>query len=100
MRWVIVLAPLLLAAGASAEEPLPVPPIPPTEPPSRLAPIPAQNLDGQFIDARPAVSLDVDINHRATPVLGFGYAPGARYQIDNDRRFFTLPGVLVRVPLP
>jgi hypothetical protein len=92
----------LLTGAVNAKEPdLPVPPIPPAEPPLAAAPVPDLHLIGQFDDTlRSAVTLDLAINHRAAPSSGLGYSRGANYQIDNDRRFFVLPGVLVHVPLP
>jgi hypothetical protein len=44
--------------------------------------------------------LDTGINHRQAPTPGLGYAPGANYQLDNDRRTFVLPGIMMHVPLP
>jgi hypothetical protein len=93
---------ILFTAGANAREPpLPVPPIPPAEPPAVAAPIPDLEALAQYSDMRrSAVTLDVGINHRQAPAQGLGYAPGAHYQLDNDRRWLALPGVMVHVPLP
>jgi hypothetical protein len=46
------------------------------------------------------VTLDSTINHRASPDPGLGYAPGAQYQIDRDRRALVLPGIRWRMPFP
>jgi len=93
---------LLFAAGANArEQALPIPPIPPASPPSVAAPVPDPSLYGRYEPVRPStVTLDSGINHRATPATGLGYSRGANYQIDNDRRWLVLPGVMVHVPLP
>jgi hypothetical protein len=65
------------------------------------APVPDLNFVGQYDDRQQStVTLDLGINHRLAPDGGLGYAPGSHYQIDNDRRWFVLPGVTVHVPLP
>ena len=101
MRRMAIVAAMLFAAAARAKEPpLPIPPIPPTEPPAIAAPMPnPRTLDDAAAPSRYRVTLFSDINHRADPETGLAYAPGAQYQLDNDRRFM-LPGVMVHVPLP
>jgi len=93
---------ILFAAGANArEQRLPVPPIPPPAPPWSAAPVPDRDVIDHYDAARSSiVSLDPTINRRDGPDPGLGYAPGARYQFDKDRRWFALPGIVVRVPLP
>ena len=102
MKIAAWLAALLWAASAiAAEAPLPVPPIPPSQPPPMAAPVP--DLDAPIPTADgwlSPVTLYTDLNHRASPSIGSGYAPGARYQIDNDRRLLNLPGIMVRFPFP
>ena len=101
MRGLVLALAVLLAATANAREArLPVPPVPPAEAPALAAPVPDLTVLSQYQDpGRYTVTLYTGINHRADPDTGLGYAPGARYQIDNDRRL-TLPGVMVRIPLP
>jgi hypothetical protein len=101
VRGLVLALALLIAAAAHAAEPgLPVPPIPPAEPPPSAAPVPDLDVVGQSDDApSSAVTLYTEINHRAAPDAGLGYAPGAHYQLDNGRRFF-MPGIMVHVPLP
>lgn len=101
MRRVILAPPILFVVMANARESgLPMPPMPPKEPPALAAPVPDERLPGQSIDPRHySVTLGADINHRADPATGLGYGPGGRYQLDNDRRFM-LPGVMLHVPLP
>jgi hypothetical protein len=93
---------MLFATAANAgEPPLPVPPIPPAEPPPLVAPVPDLNIFLQDkSERRFTVTLDNAINHRAAPDPGFAFAPGAQYQLDSDRRWFVLPGFMVHVPLP
>jgi hypothetical protein len=95
---------LLRAAHARAlqpEAPLPVPPIPPTQPPPMTAPMPDVDAPVPYAEAwRSPVTLYTGLNHRESPSLGSGFAPGARYQIDNDRRLLNLPGIMLRLPFP
>lgn len=91
-----------IGAGANAREvPLPVPPIPPVHTPSMDAPVPDVDHLAPFGETQPSrLTLDSGINHRMAPDPGFGYAPGAHYQIDRDRRMLVLPGVRLRLPFP
>lgn len=85
----------------AGEARLPVPPIPPATPPSQPAPVPNPNIIYPESDPRRfSVTLDSGINHREAPDPGVAFSPGARYQLDNDRRPFVLPGVMVRIPVP
>jgi hypothetical protein len=94
----------LIAFAASAqgrERSLPVPPIPPAEPPLQAAPMPDPNIVYPDNDVRRfTVTLDSGINHREAPDPGFAFAPGAHYRLDDDRRWFVLPGLMVHVPVP
>jgi hypothetical protein len=93
---------VLFAVAANAQSlSLPVPPIPPARPPTIDAPVPNLNTTVPYTELGQAlVTLDTSINHRATPAPGYGYSPGASYQLDNDRRAFVLPGIMMHVPLP
>jgi hypothetical protein len=89
------------SAAFARELALPVPPIPPAERPLQPAPMPDPNIVYPDNDARRfTVTLDSRINHREAPDPGLAFAPGARYQLDNDRRWFVLPGLMVHVPVP
>jgi hypothetical protein len=95
--FVIALAP----AAAARERPLPIPPIPPAQRPLPTAPMPDPNIIYWGNAAqRFSVTLDSGINHREAPDPGFAFAPGSHYQLDNDRRWFVLPGIMVHVPVP
>ena len=102
MKVAVWLAFLLCGAAANAgEAPLPVPPIPPVQAPPMEAPVP--DLDAPVPTAqawRSPVTLYTDLNHRASPSIGSGYAPGARYQIDNDRKLLNVPGIMMHFPFP
>lgn len=102
MKCLILLCVITASASAQAREaPLPVPPIPPSEPPLQAAPLPNPNIEYPDNDPQHfTVTLDSGINHRAAPDPGVAFAPGAHYQLDNDRRPFVLPGLMVHVPVP
>jgi hypothetical protein len=93
---------IAFVTGANARQaPLPVPPIPPAQRPSADAPMPDENLLSPFPETPPSrLTLDSGINHRMEPDPGYGYAPGAHYQIDRDRRTLVLPGIRWRLPFP
>jgi hypothetical protein len=93
---------IAFAPVASARErSLPVPPIPPAGHPLQAAPMPDPNIVYPGNDVRRfTVTLDSAINHREAPDPGYAFAPGAHYQLDNDRRWFVLPGLMVHVPVP
>jgi hypothetical protein len=100
-RAILLLSFILATTTFARERPLPIPPVPPSVPPPMDAPVPDLDIQVPSSDPiRSPVTLDPLINHRESPGMGFGYAPGARYQLDNDRRFLVLPGILVRLPLP
>jgi hypothetical protein len=100
-----VLAGVFLIAVAPAavarERSMPIPPIPPPRAPLQAAPMPDPNIVYPDHDARRVtVTLDSRINHRQPPAAGLAFAPGAHYQLDDDRRWFVLPGLMVHVPVP
>jgi hypothetical protein len=95
--FLVALAPATFAREAT----LPVPPIPPIERPRQAAPVPDPNIVYPDHDGRRfTVTLDSKINHREAPDPGLAFAPGAHYQLDDDRRAFVLPGLMVHVPVP
>jgi hypothetical protein len=99
---IVALFVIVSLGGAHAREArLPVPPIPPAQKPYLDAPVPNWDESGPIVDTSPSsVTLDSTINHRASPGPGLGYAPGAQYQIDRDRRALVLPGIRWRMPFP
>jgi hypothetical protein len=102
MKYLSVLCLMTVSVSAQAREPsIPIPPIPPAEPPFQAAPLPNPNIQYPDHDAqRYSVTLDSGINHREAPDPGVAFAPGAHYQLDNDRRPFVLPGIMVHLPVP
>ena len=101
MRTGTLLHLVIFAAAANAREArLPVPPIPPAHQPSGEAPVPDLDIRIPFSETqRSRVTLNSEINHRAAPSSGLGFGPGARYQIDNDRRL-SIPGLMMHLPFP
>lgn len=83
-----------------ADELLPEPPIPPMDAPiSQAAPLPNFDLEAPVsLGTRTAkVSLEwYRINRFDTSK---GFAPGSRYQTNDERRPMQTPGLSVRVPL-
>jgi hypothetical protein len=101
MRAALILLATAWLTGANArEEPLPIPPIPPTQMPPDAAPLPDWNMRNTFDKTeRSLITLDTTINHRPAPATGSGFAPGTRYQLDNDRKL-TVPGLMLHLPFP
>jgi len=96
----IVLALLATAGAAPARRQLPVPPIPPANPPSsQVAPTPDRDSTapadtaGNGIQVRP-----YDFRVRRFKD-GMGFAPGSQFESAEDKRAIQTPGVSVRVPL-
>jgi hypothetical protein len=92
---------LLASAGAGPNRSLPVPPIPPANPPTaRTAPTPNRDAVGPLTPAEngPKVQLK---DFRAGPFQqsGLAYSRGSQFQSDEDKRPIQTPGLTVRVPL-
>lgn len=91
---------LMLAGSPALAEDLPLPPIPPENPPiAEAAPTPD-------IDARPPVaplseqaSVNVRLYRSNPPDPSLGFAPGSRFQTSEDRKPIQTPGFSVTVPL-
>ena len=85
--------------GLRAEE-LPLPPLPPVHPPlAEVAPVPNVDARVPVTAASDAPSFDVRL-YRARPYApGMGFAPGSRYQTNEDRKPIQTPGISVSVPL-
>jgi hypothetical protein len=84
---------------AGAEE-LPIPPVPPEHPfLADNAPLPNFDARPPLVPISTSPTFDVRVlsNKRYDPSLGF--APGSRYQTNEDRRPIQPPGLSVSVPL-
>ena len=78
----------------------PVPPVPPDYPPlAETAPVP--NADARAPSTPQSASPSVDVRlYRARPYdPGLGFAPGSRYQNNEERKPIQTPGVSISVPL-
>lgn len=97
---IIILGAFAMPISSAVAEGLPIPPVPPENPPlGEIAPIP--NVDARAPAARAADSPTVDVKffhiRRYDPSMGF--APGSRYETNEDRRPIQPPGFSVSVPL-
>lgn len=91
----------LLTAGAPAfAEELPVPPVPPDNPPiSEAAPTPDFNARGPVAPASEGASVNVRLYRSNPPDPSRGFAPGSRFQTAEERKPIQTPGFSVTVPL-
>jgi|SRR6185437_3542506 len=99
MRWMLTLVGLIAVTPALATA-LPVPPIPPAQPPRSIAaPVPNSDFHAPvpLAETGPTVGLKFYRAQTYDPSMGFG--PGARYQTSEDRKPIQTPGFLVNVPL-
>ena len=98
--WLAVFA-VAVATGASPPEAtLPLPPIPPPQPPTdQSAPLPDRDARapalGPLLGGRVTVQ---DFRIRRFQ-QGLGYARGSEFESNEDKRPIQTPGVTVRVPL-
>jgi hypothetical protein len=89
-------------APAPAEEELPVPPIPPEEPPSDVAaPVPNVNLSAPTPEGTTGPSVRATLNERPLDLPGGDPVPGTVYRYDQEqkRQFIPNPGVQLVLPL-
>jgi hypothetical protein len=106
MLGTLILSPgIVLSAGIGLgseawAENLPVPPIPPENPPlAETAPIPNVDARAPVTPVSDSPTFDVRL-YRARPYdPGMGFAPGSRYQTSEDRKPIQTPGVSISVPL-
>jgi hypothetical protein len=96
MLWVSL---TMLAYPAFAED-LPVPPVPPENPPiAEAAPTPDVDARAPVTPASERPSVDVRLYRSTAPDPSFGFAPGSRFQTAEDRKPIQTPGISVTVPL-
>ena len=106
----VMLGPVILGAGAPgcgvglaaqvSSKDFPVPPIPPDHPSlAETAPVP--NADAQAPAAPQSTSPSVDVKlYRTRPYdPGYGFAPGSRYQDNEERKPIQTPGLVISVPI-
>nr|WP_294524809.1 hypothetical protein [uncultured Rhodopila sp.] len=99
MTRILLLCLMIFAFPAMAEE-LPVPPIPPENPPiDEAAPTPDVNARAPVTPASERPSVDVRLYRSNPPDPSLGFAPGSRFQTAEDRKPIQTPGLSITVPL-
>jgi hypothetical protein len=100
MRTLLLLVALLAFGPFAMADDLPVPPIPPQNPPlADAAPVPNVYAEAPVTPDSEEPSLNVRL-YRAKPYdPGVGFVPGSRYQSSEDRKPIQTPGFSINVPL-
>jgi hypothetical protein len=100
MRRFLCFAAFMACGHWALAENLPVPPVPPAQPPiSEAAPVPNVNAEAPVAPASNEVKLDVKFYRARTYDASKGFVPGSRYQSNEDRKPIQTPGFSVSVPL-
>ena len=95
MRF-LILAVVLTVTAAD----LPLPPIPPANPPSgEIAPVPNLDARAPVAPASDKTTVGVKLFRAGTYDTSLGFAPGSRYQSTEDRKMIQTPGFTINVPL-
>jgi hypothetical protein len=100
LAMIITLGPLMMVPLGAMADDLPVPPLPPAHPPrGDIAPVPDPDVHAPLtpVSNAPSVDLRQFRNKYYDPSLGF--APGSRYQTNEDRKPIQTPGLSISVPL-
>jgi hypothetical protein len=90
------------AAPATAQEELPVPPIPPDQPPGDVAaPVPNADLYAPTPETQSGPSVRATLNDRPPDLPGADPIPGTVYRYDQQqkRQFIPNPGIELVLPL-
>jgi hypothetical protein len=95
-----LLAGFLGAAAPNGGDELPLPPLPPTHPPSDVAaPMPNADAHGPVTIASTDPRLEVELYRNRSYDPSQGFVPGSRFQTSEDRKPIQTPGFSIRVPL-
>jgi hypothetical protein len=100
MRHLVLLALILTQGGIAMAADLPVPPLPPANPPpGDAAPVPNFDAAGPLVpdSDQPSVYVRLYRNKMYDPSTGF--VPGSRFQTSEDKKPIQTPGFSVSVPL-
>ncbi len=100
MKHLWLLTGLVAGSLTAMADDLPVPPVPPSNPPTgQAAPVP--NVDARLPTAPASNTLSIDVRlYRARPYdPAYGFVPGSRYQSTEERKPIQTPGLSVSVPL-
>lgn len=91
---------LLVTAGAAPAPNLPIPPIPPADPPADTsAAIPDPDVRAPADLSRPGVHVSVQDFRVDYFNRGLGYTPGSHFQTSEEKRPIQTPGLTLEVPL-
>ena len=96
----MLLISLIFAAGSALAEDLPVPPIPPDQPPAGdIAPVPDIDARMPVAPVSEQASVNVKLYRSDPPDTSLGFLPGSRYRNSEERKPIQTPGFSVTVPL-
>jgi hypothetical protein len=91
---------IMMAGSAAFADPLPVPPLPPDNPPlEQSAPVPNPDARAPLIPTSEHAQVAVGFYRFNPPNPSMGFAPGSRYQTSEDRKPIQTPGFSVSVPV-
>ena len=90
---------IVMAAGPAPT--LPVPPIPPANPPAdnSIAPVPNPNVIAPHEGPQPLADITIQDFRVKDTNQGLGYVPGSQFQTSEDKRPIQTPGLTWKVPL-
>ena len=99
MRHLLLIVSIGLGGSAMAQG-LPVPPVPPANPPAdEAAPVPNADAHPPAVRLTEGLSVNVRLYRAKSYDPSLGFAPGSRYQSTEDRKPIQTPGLSVSVPL-
>lgn len=91
---------ILMSGSAAFAEDLPLPPLPPENPPvDQTAPVPDLDARAPLVPASEQPTVNVKLYRYNPPETSMGFAPGSRYQSTEDRKAIQTPGFSVSVPV-
>ncbi len=95
------LAVMLGVSATAMGATLPVPPIPPANPPrDELAPVPNADARMPIDPSSTRVRVRPQMFPASRPDTSMGFVPGSRYQSTDERKPLQTPGVKLTVPIP
>jgi hypothetical protein len=96
----ILLILILMSGSAAFAEDLPVPPLPPDNPPlDQSAPVPNRDARVPFVAGSDRAEVNIKFYRADPPDPSLGFAPGSRFQSTEDRKPIQTPGFLISVPM-
>lgn len=103
MKAGVVIAVLLLAQAVGADpawaQRLPVPPVPPANPPNAdLAPRPNRDILPP-LQGQAGMRVRPEVFSAERPDTSMAFTPGSRFQASDERRPLQTPGLRLTVPL-